>query len=176
MMTKFAAVVPAMIMALGLFAGCGESVEVNRAEEALQSEAESGQVDEMSVREGETETDEAGESTVETEGSEASEPVSPLLLARVISNEPGETPIIEVEYEYDSAGNPTREAHYHEGKVYECWEWEYDESGNLLMELSDSLDGSYYRDEYRYNEAGNRQSRIAYNADGNIDCQYEWEY
>ncbi len=112
---------------------------------------------------------------------------------------------VRAEYEYDRAGNRTKETRYEaeSGSVWVRAEYEYDRAGNLTKMTEYWPDGYlYYREEYEYDgqgkmtkqtdywadgslgrwfeceydNSGNRTKQTEYRADGRLDCWYEYEY
>ena len=105
MAIRFTAGISAMIMVSVLLVGCGESVEVNRAEEVVQSEAETGETDEASAEEAETEADEVCDVMEETVSEEEVKQQELKLLTKITNTgADGKTEYRE-EYTYDTYGN-----------------------------------------------------------------------
>ena len=82
------------------------------------------------------------------------------------------------EYEYDGAGNLTKEIYYNaDGGINWWWENEYDSAGKQAKCICYNADGDIkYWYECEYDNTGNRTKTIEYRKSGDIVRWYEWQY
>ena len=82
------------------------------------------------------------------------------------------------EYEYDGAGNLTKEIYYNaDGGINWWWENEYDRAGKQAKCICYNADGDIkYWYECEYDNTGNRTKTIEYRKSGDIARWYEWQY
>lgn len=83
------------------------------------------------------------------------------------------------EYEYDRAGNMTKDINYFgsDGNIWYGHKYEYDSKGKLIKDTYYGTDGDIDSwNEYEYDNAGNQTKRIWNDSNGKINVCWEKEY
>ena len=81
------------------------------------------------------------------------------------------------EYEFDTAGHPTKKTAVTDGQVESVKEMEYDAAGNIIRQTNLYADGSKASVfEYTYDDNNNKTDFLNYGADGSLISVITYEY